>query len=89
MKTIYKYPLDIADAQRVAMPKGAQILTAQIQKDSLFLWALVDNAAHLELRTILIRGTGNNADDIGCYISTVQLHAGLLVLHVFEGKAEK
>ena len=87
MKRVFKYLLDVTDLQDVRLPQGAKILTAQMQGDQLCLWALVDqDALHLtEWRRIRIAGTGHEieADSIK-YISTVQLHGGALVYHIFE-----
>ena len=42
MKTIWKFELELRTIQHVIMPAGAVILTAQMQKDKLCIWALVD-----------------------------------------------
>jgi hypothetical protein len=42
LKTIHKYPLHIADRQTVAMPRGARILTVQMQHEVPCLWAQFD-----------------------------------------------
>lgn len=95
MKTIWKFPLEVTDVQSVAMPQGAQVLTAQLQgpsyearatDSSLCLWALVDPDAPKTVRLLHIFGTGHpvyNADSLR-YISTFQLDGGALVFHVFE-----
>ncbi len=85
MKKIYKYPLKFNDDESVLMPKGAEILCAQMQYGTLCLWALVDPSAELEPRQIEIYGTGNPVEPgHRHYISTVQLSGGDLVFHVFE-----
>ena len=49
------------------------------------LWALVDPYLAPERREIEIVGTGVAVDDSSrTYISTVQLHGGSFVLHIFE-----
>lgn len=83
----------IRHAQEVTLPKGARILTAQMQGLSLCLWSIVNSDAHEEQRTIRVYGTGHPiappdtlADDPLStlrYIATVQDHAGF-VWHVFE-----
>ena len=84
---IWKFPLVIADRQIVKMPVASQILSAQMQGDTLCLWALVDPAAPVADRLIEILGTGNPApEEYRRYISTVQM--GPLVWHVFELSAE-
>ena len=85
---IWKYQLEVTDGQNISMPKGAEILTVQVQDGSPCLWALVDPKAETEIRFIEIFGTGNPVlSDIGAsrkYISTFQMLEGRLVLHAFE-----
>ena len=78
-KVIYKYEIE----NIVVMPKGAEILSAQIQHGKPYLWALVNASNELEERIFNIIGTGwemefNNQK----YIDTFQ--DGSLVWHVFE-----
>lgn len=86
MKTIYKYNLELGDdTQSLSLPKGAKILTVQIQGNYLCLWALVDKEAEeYESRTILICDTCHDAGECTAehYIATVQV--GIFVWHIFE-----
>lgn len=84
--TIYKYPIQITDVQKVKLPIEAQILTAQMQGDALCIWAIVDEAAtDTEERTIEVFGTGHPMGQVfRQYIGTVQMQGGALVWHVFE-----
>lgn len=83
-KTIFKFPLQVQDEQRLIMPVGAQILTVQIQKETPCLWALIDLNAKREAVNIGIYGTGNPVpDNIKTYVGTFQLLEGNLVFHVF------
>lgn len=84
--TIYKYPIEITDIQNVTMPINAEILTAQMQRATLCLWAKVDeNNTCMYERTIEVVGTGNlMTDHDRRYIGTVQLSGGALIYHVFE-----
>lgn len=83
--TIYKYPLEITDRQTIAMPAGAELLSAQMQGRTLCLWALVNPELPNELRTIEVLGTGNPAPEANRrYVSTAQMMGGSLVWHVFE-----
>ena len=84
IQTIYKYPLRIDDKQAVSMPKGAQILSVQMQHGRPCLWALVNPVLAVEERTVLIRGTGHDAPGVGRYISTFQMQGRALVFHAFE-----
>ena len=88
-KTIWKFELDVTDCQKVMMPDGAEILTAQMQGNSLCLWAVVDPREQVKVgRIIEMFGTGNPVDcDMGTerrYISTVQMAGGQLIWHLFE-----
>ena len=88
-KAIYKYPLRLSGNENIIFPKGAEILTVQVQNDDVCIWALVDpNEKDFEKRFFEVFGTGHPIYyDMGVsrnYISTVQLKAGELVLHVFE-----
>ena len=85
MKRIFKYPIEVKGHQEVEMPKGAEILTAQIQYDKICLWALVDDTNPKEKRDIIVAGTGHpiEADHLK-YKGTVQELNGQLIWHVFE-----
>lgn len=87
--TIWKFQILIASEQRVTMPAGAEILTAQFQSgNGLCLWAIVNPENPKNERVIHIYGTGHpvpNANGIR-YITTVQQHGGALVWHIFESK---
>jgi len=85
---IFKYQLDLADEQIVRMPRGAKILTVQMQGFSPYLWAVVDITQPTEERWIATRGTGHMFEgDPGVYLGTVQLHNGL-VFHVFDATGQ-
>lgn len=88
-KTIWKYPLLLIGEQAIQMPKGAEILCAQAQRNHLCLWALVDPAAKKDERLIVIHGTGYPVPEVHNaykrqYIGTAQMDGGSLVWHVFE-----
>lgn len=88
MKTVYKYPLQIQDEQKVGMPEGSKILAVQSQRGIPTLWALVDTARLPTYRKITMLGTGHPIHPLfdGRHIGTVQLVRGAvdLVLHFFE-----
>lgn len=84
MKTIWKFPLALADEIHLRMPQNAQILSVQVQDGIACLWALVDPEYELITRIVLIRGTGHPCNDVGSYISTFQMINGDLVFHAFE-----
>ena len=89
-KVIWKYELVATDYQQLTMPKGACVLTMQIQNNTPCLWVLVDPQAEEEPRIFETFGTGHPiccaADMQRNYIGTYQIHGGAHVFHVFESK---
>lgn len=86
---IYKYPLAVQDRQDIRLPVGAKILTAQMQRGSLQLWAMVNETAPVrqETRTVWVFPTGSTLPTPhGTYVATFQMQQGDLVFHVFVGK---
>lgn len=85
MKTIYKYPLNLG-RQVVLLPLGARVLTAQVQHETICLWAEVaDPEGKKERRTFNVVGTGHPIpNNPGVYIGTVQMQEGRFVWHVYE-----
>jgi hypothetical protein len=82
MKTIWKFQLRLTDLQIVSMPKGAEILTVQVQHGIITMWAKVNTDAELVRVPIQIVGTGNPYQSVGKYIGTVQLDG--FVWHLFQ-----
>jgi hypothetical protein len=89
--TIWKFPLELTDEQFIELPADARILTVQMQRTGVLhaetpcLWAIVDPAAPKVRALVRIVGTGHlfpDADRL-TYISTIQMHDGGLVFHVF------
>ena len=68
------------------MPKGAEILTIQIQDGIPCLWALVDPDQKTESKTIIVLGTGDTISKLDRkeYIGTYQERQGMFVWHAFE-----
>lgn len=56
-KTIWKFKMDIDDTQVIYMPKGAEILSIQLQNNEPVIWALV-NPEEKEPRQFEMFGTG-------------------------------
>lgn len=83
--TIWKFPLDVTDSQRVTMPLGSKPLCVQTQNGTPCIWALVDSSEpRKELVTVLTFGTGGPViGAIGDYLGTYQMRNGSLVFHVF------
>ena len=82
MKQIWKYKVENV----IEMPKGAEILSVQIQNGEMFnacIWAKVNSENELEKRKFVIIGTGHSFDDTNMkYIGTYQ--DGPFVWHLFE-----
>lgn len=87
-RTIWKTTLSVTDRQTLQLPRGAALLTVQMQFDMPQMWALVDPSQPIERRVIRIAGTGHPVDFNCPYIGTFQLDGGALVFHVFDGGPE-
>lgn len=84
-RVIHKFALEPVGLQSVAINEGAQLLTAQMQHGLPQLWAWVDPSKPARLIHVSVVGTGHGFedDDRWRYLSTIQLHGGSLVFHVF------
>jgi hypothetical protein len=83
MRTIHKYPLELAPEVPVIMPDGAEIIAVQEQFGLPTIWAIVDTDKPKKRRIFRIIGTGqNNVPDKSFYLGTVQIDG--FVWHVFE-----
>jgi len=88
---IHKYTLKVEGTEILQMPKGAQILSVQVQHGEPQLWALVDETAEIVGRLFSTYGTGQefpHALDHGKFIGTYQLMHGSVVFHVFDNGEE-
>ena len=90
MKTIYKYPLQLAGIQTINMQLDerhylSSILRVDVQNGGPYLWAMVDTDAPFVPVKIYTVGTGK--ENPGCsrlyYAGTYQLLGGAIVHHVF------
>ena len=85
MKVIWKYPFEVNSHISLQMPKGAKVLSVQVQKEQPCLWALVNADNEKETRTFACYGTGHLHDEInGNFIGTFQLINGSFIGHLFE-----
>lgn len=85
MHTIWKFEIEVIDAQIIEMPQGAIILCVQTQEGRPVLWARVNPDNPKVGRKIITHGTGHLVQETtGDHIGTYQLHDGALVFHVFE-----
>lgn len=85
MTTIWKYTVT-PNVLFYSMPEGAKILTAKEQNDEVCVWAEVDPDKPVEMRKIMVYGTGHSVPpEPQEYIGTAHLMNGSLVLHVYAG----
>lgn len=87
MRTIYKYsfPGDVVPSEpfTIRLPRGAQLLTLQMQAGRPFLWCLIDTDNEEQDWRMVIYGTGRRiAPGPHVYIGTYQ--NGAYVWHLFE-----
>lgn len=81
-KTIYKYHVNMGPFIQ-ALPKGAEVLCAQMQNGNPHIWVLLDPDAEKEERMFTIIGTGEQgAPPKSQYIGTLQDPP--FVWHLFE-----
>lgn len=80
--TIYKYPINVY-LTYVEMPRGARMLTVQLQGGRPFIWAKVDPMSPMAKRMIVIVATGQ-ALGRGEYVGTWQCTGGEFVWHLFD-----
>jgi hypothetical protein len=72
MKTIWKYPLELIDENRILVPFPSRLLTVAKQGDGLVAWYELDPNGSPSPRRIFIRGTGHPfTGEEGRYITTV------------------
>lgn len=87
MKTIYKYTLEITDAQCLQLPAGFKVLKIEAVDDKPRMWCLVDPHAVLVDRKIMTYGTGREMPDRpGKYLGSYLVLRGRGVFHVFMSK---
>ena len=89
MKTIWKFPILISSRVNISIPKNAELLSVQTQRNIPCIWALVDPTEPLETREFEIFGTGHPIKCDNIYISrnfigTFQVNEDSLVFHLFE-----
>lgn len=88
-KTIWKFPLEVIDVQKIEIPADYEILTVQVQAGHPCLWALVDTDTFRRKIAIEIVGTGHRIlDKKRKYIGSFQMLNGVLVYHCFESLEE-
>lgn len=64
MKRIFKYELIVADHSKLCLPIGSRILSVQVQRGTVCLWAIVDEyQKELCFVDIYMYGTGQHVSD--------------------------
>jgi len=87
---VWKFQHEIEDQFSIEMPKGAEILSVQVQHGKPCLWALcnADKEAAKESRKFVYVGTGHEHPARFyqglAFVGTIQLANGGLVFHLFE-----
>ena len=81
---VWKYKID--KKAEIALPVGAEVLSADTQDGEVYLWILLDkNAPPSVNRTFIVAMTGQEILEQNLrFIDTVLLSEGTFVLHVFE-----
>lgn len=82
-RTIWKYPLEVTDIQKIRIPLARKYLFVAEQYDRITLWAEVDAAARIITEKIVIHGTGHPVEKDEYYIGTCMQAGGQLVWHVY------
>jgi hypothetical protein len=89
MKTIWKFQLELTEAQQIWLPNSAEILCVQMQGRTPCLWASLDSQAETWPWMIYLVGTGQPIPEVKGlnYIGTVQMgQFSQFVWHVFTNK---
>jgi len=88
MLKVFKYPVPIEDEFCLALPKGAKILSFQVQYHEPQIWALVNPEEPAVDRKFRLAGTGHPINRPYWhrldYVGTCLLESDRLVLHLFE-----
>ncbi len=86
-RIIYKYPFGVCDFFQLSLPKGAEILSVQVQNETPCFWVLADPLEVQETRDFEILATGQPFDLTDQkFIGTFQLQGGSLIFHLFENR---
>lgn len=89
MKKIFKYRLPFMEVAKVEMPYGAHVIRIDGLDGALWIWAIVDTMAPIEIREFHLFKTGAEMPDdilhayryLGCGAIFVQME---LMMYVFE-----
>ncbi len=87
MNKVFKYPVPTNDYFFLDLPRGAEILTVQVQDSRPQIWALVNPENPIESRNFHLAGTGDSINERNLiYIGTFQMSNGNNIWHLFEIK---
>ena len=86
MRTIWKYQVPFTEQFSLDLPRGAEVLTMQLQREVPTIWVELDSDAPLISRTFALVGTGHPIpeDDVLMYVGTFQVQGGMFVYHLYE-----
>lgn len=88
METVFKYSLPEVGANGLELPKGAKVISADVQGQMICLWAIVNPEAPKETRQFVVAPTGNGVDVTGLDFIQTTFTVNGLVWHVFEDNRE-
>jgi ArsR family metal-binding transcriptional regulator len=85
MKKIFKYQLSNSSKQNLSMTAKAEIISVQVQKGKIVMWAIIDTEeSFAHLHTIYVIGTGYEMPNVNLqFLNTIQFEELGLVFHVF------
>ena len=88
MLKVFKYPIPVKDRFIMMLPRGAKILSVDMQGDKPMMWALVDaDCEAVVSRNFRFSGTGHpieeKQEDLD-HIGTFQMDNGKFIWHIFE-----
>lgn len=86
MKTIWKYPIKVTDAQTVLLPPRAEILCVGLDvTGEPSIWVRTERLPADVERTLYVVGTGHDLPDgDNRYVGSFKSASGLFMWHVWE-----
>lgn len=85
MRTIWKYPIPMADSFEIEMPGDREFLSLDIQGGFPHIWVAVDPESETFVRKFHLVGTGNPIpDETLVFRGSFQMSGGAFVFHLFE-----
>lgn len=85
MKTIWKYPIEITDTQKITVPGIRRFMNLLVNNGVPCLYYLVDTRSEHRDVTICIYGTGSPIEGVaGEYLGSFNQSGFSLVWHVFQ-----